>query len=288
LVETTWDTDIDRFKPGEYSFRVTVDYNVDVKELREGNNVFPSADNENSSEVVFLEGGCDCGDPELEIESIIVSKYTALINEIVSVNVTIINTGDGQARYVDVYYIINNEFQYFLSVNAIEAGMAETRSFAFTGDAYTSYSIKFEIKDDGVLVAASNQIRIYVDRYPVQNHPILTIDEKETSEYGDGAYYITGTASDDVLVERVEYRRMGTSEWMEVEGTTNWFVYVKTSNLSGDDHTFQFRAYDGQYYSDIERITIHTGEDESIPGFEFIFIVMALLSVAGRWKRTSM
>lgn len=236
LVEAAWETGGDEFRPGEYSFRAIADWNEEINELREINNVYPSDLDENSAEVILLEEGCACGDPELIIE-----------------------------------------------------GMSETLTFPFSGDSNGIFSLKFEVRDDGIVVSTSDPIKILIDHYhppDPQKIPKIVIHGTTPSRRGDGWIAISGTASDDIDVERVEYKRMGTYEWIPAEGTKYWLANINTNDLPDGDHTYLFRAYDGEYYSSTERITVQAGgEDSFIPGYELMFTLLAMVCAFGGRRR---
>lgn len=166
LVEYPWDIIPGTFTPGEYSFRVTVDPDDRIRELREHNNVFPAQGDEmDSMRYVVLESE-ELGDPSISIVSVTQSHTDAVVNELVYLNVTLKNTGTGDARYVDIYYHIDNTFQYYLTVEVLPKDGSEiTTTFVFSGDtASTSpgYRIKFEIWDDGQKKLTSQQLVISV------------------------------------------------------------------------------------------------------------------------------
>jgi hypothetical protein len=158
LVEAVWDTGSDDFYPGNYTFRATVDPDEEVRELREQNNVFESDEN------ITLFAAIDEGIPSISIVNPVeVSKYDAWVNEIVYINITLENTGTGDARYVDILYYIDGEWQHTLTVINLAKNSEETTSFVFSGDTNKTYKLRFEIKDNGVKVDETDTYSIKVE-----------------------------------------------------------------------------------------------------------------------------
>lgn len=165
FVEYPWDISED-FTPGIYSFRATADVDDDVKELREQNNVFPPDGEEMNAENVTVEQGEAQGNPTISIVGVTQSHTEAHVNELVSMNVTLKNTGDGDARYVDIYYYVDNSFQYYLTIDNLPMDGSEVSTeFFFSGDTNNTspgFRIKFEVRDDGQVKETSDPITIRV------------------------------------------------------------------------------------------------------------------------------
>ena len=166
LVEFPWDISND-FTPGVYSFRATVDYSQEIKELREQNNMFPPEGEDMSAENFTVEEGEYLGDPIINIVSVTQSNGLEIVNvnELVYLNVTLKNTGDGDARYVDIYYYVDNSFQYYQTIDNLPADQTEvTTSFAFSGDTNNTsgFKVKFEVRDDGLVIDTTDTLTIRV------------------------------------------------------------------------------------------------------------------------------
>ena len=162
LIETPWDTGFGDYDPGTYSFRATVDYLEQVKELREQNNMFPAEGDDRDAENVSLLANPDEGDPNINIVDVAVSKDTARVNEVVWVNITLENTGTGNARYVDIHYYIDNVNQYYKTIDLLEKDTEWTEPFVFSGDSNNTFKVKLEVKDDGITVETSDVYSIKV------------------------------------------------------------------------------------------------------------------------------
>jgi hypothetical protein len=147
LVDIDWDTGSADFLPGNYTFRATVDPDEQMKELQELNNVFET------SNVTLLQKEGDEGDPVISIKSIEQSATDIHVNQFAYFNVTLLNTGEGAARYVDIHYFIDDVFQYFLTIdNLPKTNGEETVSFVFSGDVNGTFRVHFEVKDDQELI----------------------------------------------------------------------------------------------------------------------------------------
>ncbi|MCK4614793.1 MAG: hypothetical protein KAU14_08315 [Thermoplasmata archaeon] len=277
LIECQWDTGSDEFIPGNYSFRATADVNEEVDEQDEHNNYFESYE-------ITLEPKPGEGTPDLSIQDVLVSADTARVNEIVYLNITIRNDGDGEARYVDIYYYINSEFQYYATIDNIAAeGGEETYHFVFLGDTKGTFKIKFEVKDDGKLIETSDTytINVWESFYPFEP-PNLTIINPQDNSKVKGKVTISGTASSNVGILKVEYRLTGTEEWLQANGTTTWSIEWNTTELEDGKYTLEFRAYDGNQYSEIKTLTIKANnqKDSSDPFYEEIGLV-TLIGIIG-------
>ncbi len=187
LVETPWDTGIGKFFPGVYSFRATVDYNDDMKELREQNNVFPAEGEEMSAENITLEEDDEPGDPDISIVEVTQSKTDAWVNEPVWINITLKNEGTGDARFVDIYYYVDNSYQHYRTIdNLPDDGSEVTTAFVFSGDVNNTsgFKIKLEVRDDGVVVETSDTLTVYVEGDPGGTGGTGTNDPPEDEEGG--------------------------------------------------------------------------------------------------------
>jgi len=164
LCEVPWDTGFSEFVPGTYSFRAYADYGELITELRELNNVFPREGDEMDAQNITLMEDVELGEASISIVDVELSKTEAWVNEIVWVNITLKNDGDGDARYVDIHYFMDNTYLYYKTVDNLQKDGGEwTESFVFSGDSNGSFRVKFEVKDDGQTVATSNQYSILVE-----------------------------------------------------------------------------------------------------------------------------
>jgi len=80
---------------------------------------------------------------------------------------------------------------------------------------------------------------------------------------GKNKIRITGTASDDHGVERVEYRAEG-GEWIIADGTESWSILWEPKHNGA--YPLIFRSYDGARYSDVTTITLIFEESDDSEG----------------------
>jgi len=140
---------------GEYRFRITADTHNDIQEMDEENN-------DHITDGVHIAAHPLSGDPNIFIQSITISQLTPWVNEFVDINITLVNNGTRDARFVDIQYLVDNDvINSTTIVNIPENGGAVTRTFFFSGDdAFSSYFLKFRIMDDGAVVDESQEYRI--------------------------------------------------------------------------------------------------------------------------------
>jgi beta propeller repeat protein len=90
-------------------------------------------------------------------------------------------------------------------------------------------------------------------RYPPTT-PSVRITHPSHGEVCRGTVPVTGTAWDDLDVERVEVRVDG-GEWRVAEGTTSWTFQLDTTRLGASNHTLEARSFDGGNHSFTRRLT---------------------------------
>lgn len=90
------------------------------------------------------------GAPQLSIESVIPEKYEIERNEIINITVSVRNDGDEEARFVDIYYEIDGEQQYYKTIDSIAPDSTETSNFTFSESTIGEYYLTYIGKDDGV------------------------------------------------------------------------------------------------------------------------------------------
>ena len=72
---------------------------------------------------------------------------------------------------------------------------------------------------------------------------------------------ITGTASDDLEVVRVDVR-IASGDWVAAEGTEEWSYDLDLEAYDEGDLTIHVRAFDGSKYSETEDVTFVVEHDE--------------------------
>jgi hypothetical protein len=169
LLTYNWDTG--SFTKGQYKIRVTADYENAEDEEYEDNNV-------NETNLISLEDKSGTGTPSISIESVTPDKTTAKVNEPVNVTVSVLNSGDGDANYVDIQFDIGGEDQYFRTIGVVAAGSNATIIFPFTGDQEATFTLGFIAKDDGNQVGDKVTVNIKVERVT----PVVVVDPNATIE----------------------------------------------------------------------------------------------------------
>lgn len=177
FAEFVWDTGKVEYLPGTYRFRAEVDVDDDQKELRETNNIFES---ENQT----LEPPEFEYPPELSISGEEQSATAAAVNDIVYINITVKNDGDGPAKYVDLRYYIDNEYQYTAPIDLINPdGDEKMYSFVFSGDTIATYRMYVEVWDDGLKIATSKDFSVAVSG---EIHDKTNVTDPTTDEEDEG------------------------------------------------------------------------------------------------------
>lgn len=157
-LDYSWDTDSDpKFTEGQYLIRATADNTKVIVEEVEDNN-------DNTTNYLNLEASTVVGDPDISIDTVESDIAEPKVNQEVNITVTIINEGDGDAKWVDVLYSINNEYAYQQSVEVVPAGDQAIAVFTFTGDSEGSYTLSYQLKDDGTNINDPETISITVIR----------------------------------------------------------------------------------------------------------------------------
>lgn len=79
--------------------------------------------------------------------------------------------------------------------------------------------------------------------------PVISGLNVEDGQRVWGILYITGDASDDHAVEKVQLHIDG-GDWVEATGTTSWTYELDTNGLSHGAHDLEVRCWDGLQWSD--------------------------------------
>ncbi len=164
LIEITWKTWLPEYQQGMYDINVIIDTMGNVTEMREQNN-------QRTVENITLEYGPP-PPSHLEFHEILLSSTSAFINEYIYINITIRNIGDVQARYIDVHLYINDEYQHFKSIDAIDPGATGNLSFQMTGDTGAIYEVYFIVKDDGIVIDISDDHYVEFIKYSYEE-PVI-------------------------------------------------------------------------------------------------------------------
>ena len=81
--------------------------------------------------------------------------------------------------------------------------------------------------------------------FTVDQAPVITTDNPVDMGKVNGTVAITGTASDDTEVTKVEYSLDGTA-WADTTGVESWTVEIDTTGLTSDGHSLVVRSLDSR------------------------------------------
>ena len=98
---------------------------------------------------------------------------------------------------------------------------------------------------------------------PANPAPAALITAPVAGEQYSGILAVTGTASDDTLVEGVEVRIDGAA-WTAVTGTTAWSYQLNTTQLSSGTHMLEVRAYDGNKHSPVVSVVFEVDQPPTV------------------------
>jgi len=226
---------------------------------------------------------------DVQIIEINISKTVAHKDEMVFINITVMNVGDVDAHDIDLHYYIDNEFQIYFTIEELEKnGGIEYVNFIISADEENrTYILQFVAMENDTILHVSENYTIDIlpiPPLPDSEPPSLIITDPPIDTQAKFEIILSGNASDNVGVQSVEYRILGTEEWHNATGTIIWVVLVDTRELTDKETTFEFRAYDGYQYSSVESITITVDDDDGgdggggglIPGFGVIALLGAI------------
>jgi len=138
-------------------------------------------------------------EPNLSYIGYSISENPVEIREDTYINITIGNTGTNEAKYVDVYFILDGEFQYFRTIDTIRPGEISTMAFPFSGDTIGIHEISFDLRDDGERFSNVSGIFIAVGFGP----PSLHVESPKDNSITDISDEISGTVHFDGLYDEV-------------------------------------------------------------------------------------
>ncbi len=115
--------------------------------------------------------------------------------------------------------------------------------------------------------------------FDVDQLPGVAIASPEEGAVLKKDFEVSGTASDDAQVMRVEFRVDG-GEWETAAGTDAWSQAMKLKDLKKGEHTLEVRAYDGTQYSESASVTFKVKKEEKgSPGFGACAALMGLVAL---------
>jgi len=143
--------------------------------------------------------------------------------------------------------------------------------FTSTNLSMGSHVIYFKVIDDQG--TQSSEVEMALTILKDDERPTLHIITPENNIELTGTVIISGSAYDNAIIIKVEYRLSDSDEWNAVNGTTNWSLEWDTKQVNNGEYTLEFRAYDGKQYSDIQILTIQVNNpaDDDDSTFDFLF-----------------
>ena len=99
--------------------------------------------------------------------------------------------------------------------------------------------------------------------FTVDQAPDIAADTPVDMGKVSGTIAITGTASDDAEVTRVEYSLDGAT-WADTSGVESWTVEIDTTELTSDIHTLEVRSLDARGQSDTVTIVFEADQPPTI------------------------
>ena len=201
------------------------------------------------------------------------SKYPAMEGEELSLNVTIHNDGGALEKSFRVFFWIEDPLKEgsFILIDQVEVshidfkanGTAEVTFIPLLGNnvngSLTSLDIRIIVDADGEIIEAdedNNRVDHQLDILPETEPPTLTISSPENHSEVSGSITISGTASDNIIVRKIEYQIADNTDWFQASGTNSWSIVLDTSQYEDGELRLKFRAYDGRQYSDVQTLNI--------------------------------
>jgi len=118
--------------------------------------------------------------------------------------------------------------------------------------------------------------------------PTILIASHYNKQTVKGDVTISGNASDNIVIENVEYRIGVVGGWLSAIGTTSWSFTLNTNQLEDGEYILEFRAYDGKQYSEIANLTIivnnkqeSTDNSDDEDFYSFLFEYLGPLPLIG-------
>lgn len=118
------------------------------------------------------------------------------------------------------------------------------------------------------------------------SQPIIGISSLRNGTKVSQTAVLQGRAFDSKNVTSVEIR-IDNGDWIEAEGATSWRFTLDTRSLPNGEHNISARAFNGQYYSDVESVTILVSNPSitaPLTQGSIIFIGSALTVFAVMWR----
>ena len=120
-----------------------------------------------------------------------------------------------------------------------------------------NHIITFKVLDNNYLWSEDIQSTITIMEKPSDSDPPnITIISHVNRQRVNGIVNISGSASDNSAIVRVEYRLFGVGDWENASGTSSWSFMFDTTQLIDGDYIIEVRSYDGIQFSAIQTISV--------------------------------
>ena len=83
----------------------------------------------------------------------------------------------------------------------------------------------------------------------INHRPVVEASSITESKDRSGWLTFSGSALDDVGIEKITYRIDG-GDWIDLNTTGDWDIEIKEDDLPIGEHTIEIKAYDGHIYSE--------------------------------------
>jgi len=137
-----------------------------------------------------------------------------------------------------------------------------SRAFYHSDLSVGTHTLTFLVQDDHGIWSDEDDGTLVITKYiPPDQRPSISISSPSDRARVSGEITITGTASDDGGIMKVECR-LDDGVWEEAQGSTEWSLALDTTTLEDGWHSISMRAFDGELHSEPATITIEVRNDE--------------------------
>ncbi len=218
--------------------------------------------NNNSGVPVMLDISSYSDPPDLRIEELRLQPEVPLPDEEVQVIARIVNEGDGWARSFSVTFTADGA-PLGTSEGSLDPEQALTLAIDWTAT-LGDHTLTAELVDISPSDADESdhtaELTVSVVDVIDTQPPLLFITSPYQNQIVSGLVAVSGTASDDWAVRRVE-ARVSPGEWEVAEGTTAWsWEWNTTQDLNGR-YRVEARAWDGFNYSSLATVEVEVTND---------------------------
>jgi hypothetical protein len=155
-----------------------------------------------------------------------------------------------------------------------------TGKITWTPSAAGNFTVVLKVSD-GKGAEAKQE---FVIKVPEAVRPLVVLVSPQPGASLKGTIKFSGTVTKGTRnVIQVQIRIDG-KEWKDAVGTDTWAYKMNTKTLKNGKHTFEFRAYDGKEYGDVQTVEFKFDNPAAGKGFILMmdgWIALTLLAVAG-------